>query len=263
MAAPGRYFWDATWNTTGGCSPVSPGCDHCYAASEAATRQTSRLARLHLGVTRWVSGRPIHNGKLNLLPPGDPGWLWPLRFNGAENPLLGPGQPSLIFIASMADIFHDRLPASHIDKTIGTVVASPHIGLLVTKRPARMARYLSGRPDSWKGRLWCGFSAENQEWFDKRWPQVRPLAEAGWMTFVCLAPMLGPITLPPDFLELATWSVVGGEQGKGHRPIDPDWARALRDQCVKAGMPFHLYQMAGRARIPEDLRVGQFPKATV
>ena len=77
--------------------------------------------------------------------------------------------------------------------------------------------------------------------------------------------MIGPVKLPPDFLAYGNrvWVIVGGEQrtNANHvpRPMDPDWARALRDQCEKAGVWFNLLQMSGRKDIPHDLFVRQFP----
>jgi protein gp37 len=93
---------------------------------------------------------------------------------------------------------------------------------------------------------------------------VRPLAEAGWFVFVSIAPMLAPVTLPPDFLALGkrTWCIVSGEQrvpGTRPRYMDPDWARAVRDQCRKANVAFFMKQMAKGGYIPPDLQIRQFP----
>ena len=110
-------------------------------------------------------------------------------------------------------------------------------------------------------RLWLGFSAENQKCFDERWAHMRPLAERGWTVFCSIAPMLGSVTLPPNFLAHGEriWAIVSGEQGKYARPMNPDWARAIRDQCREAGVPFFMLQMAHRKPIPADLRVREFP----
>ena len=85
----------------------------------------------------------------------------------------------------------------------------------------------------------------------------------GGSLFVSIAPMLGPVTLPSDFLALGkrTWVIVAGEQGphKACRDMDPDWARALRDQCRASGIPFFLKQMARKEPIPPGLLIRQFP----
>ena len=102
-------------------------------------------------------------------------------------------------------------------------------------------------------------SAENQEWFDLRWKDVRPLADAGWFVYVALSPLLGPVTLPPEFLALGkrTWVVVYGECNRWEperaRPMEADWARAIRDQCQAAGIPFFLRGMHTPGYIPPDL----------
>ena len=97
---------------------------------------------------------------------------------------------------------------------------------------------------------------------------MRALAAAGWFVFVSIAPMLGPVTLPPDFLALGQrgWVICSGEQGlhKFCRDLDPRWARALRDQCRESGVPFFMKQMARREAnpIPPDLMMTttrQFP----
>jgi hypothetical protein len=114
-------------------------------------------------------------------------------------------------------------------------------------------------------KLLLGFSAENQKWFDRRWADMRPLAEAGYFVYVALSPLLGPVTLPPDFLALGkrTWVVVYGECNRWERelcrPLEPNWVRAIRDQCSTAGIPFFIRGMHTGAHIPPDLHIRQFP----
>jgi len=109
------------------------------------------------------------------------------------------------------------------------------------------------------------FSAENQECFDERWPDLRPFAEAGWFVFVSISPMLGPVTLQPDFVAFGprTWVIVNGEceqiNPEECRPMDADWARAVRDQCRAAGIPFFMRAMHSGAYVPPDLHIRQFP----
>jgi protein gp37 len=143
----------------------------------------------------------------------------------------------------MSDLFYKR-PDAIISRVCATIAMSDHIGLLLTKRTARMASYFSTLDPRtrkrWLPRLWLGFSAEDQRWFDCRWADVRPLAQAGWRVFVSVAPMIGPVVLPDDFLALGprVWVIVAGEQGPHDRcrNMDPDWARTIRDQCKKAGV---------------------------
>jgi protein gp37 len=125
------------------------------------------------------------------------------------------------------------------------------------------ARLSSSAISRWQKHLWLGFSAERQTQFDRRWPPMRDLAARGWTVFVSIAPMLEPVTLPPDFLALgaSVWVIVSGEQGPHRlcRDMDPKWARAVRDQCAAAGIPFFCKQMARREPIPPHLYVRQFP----
>jgi protein gp37 len=145
------------------------------------------------------------------------------------------------------------------------IALSNHIGQLLTKRPHRMAAYFSTLPSGtqqrWRQKLWLGFSAERQQEFDERWPHMRKLAERGWTVFASVAPMLAPVRLPPDFLAYGDriQVICSGEQGRGARFMDLDWARAVRDQCAAAGVPFFFLQCAGRQPIPHDLFVRQFP----
>jgi protein gp37 len=274
-----RYdWWDATWNPFGGCEHVSPGCRFCYAAAQAATLHQEagprrRVVPLYAGTVDRVNDRFAFNGVLTALEPGHEVWTWPLRWQGSGQPLLGPGKPSLIFVGDMADLFIKERPKSVIDRTIGTIAASDHLGMLLTKRSERMVDYLGAtrlppsRLARWQMRLWLGFSAERQPEFDTRWNHMRILAASGWTVFASIAPMLAPINLPHDFLALRAhgWVIVSGEQGRRERcrDMDPSWARAVRDQCNLSGVPFFCKQMARREPIPPDLFVRQFPTVRI
>jgi protein gp37 len=265
-------WWDATWNVVGGCSRVSPGCKLCYAAQVAGTKSWPYpgSARIHDGVTITIGKRRVFNGKLTVAPEGHPLWKWPLSWRGVEHPKLGTGKPALIFVGDMSDVFHEGRADEVIDHVCVNVAISDHIGLLLTKRSARMAEYFTKQSRAtvrrWQPKLWLGFSTERQIEFDSRWADIRRLASAGWPTFVSIAPMLGPVTLPPDFLALGnrTWVIVAGEQGPHDRcrDMDPQWARAIRDQCAAAGIPFFMKQMARGAAIPPDLHIRQFPSVS-
>jgi protein gp37 len=228
------------------------------------------LTDVHQGVTDRVNGRAVFNGKLTALPATHRSWDWPLEWSGAKRPKLGTGRPSLVWIGDMSDVFIEDRPTEIINRALATVVISDHIGLVLSKRTARLAEYFAALDPRtvmrWQSKLWPGFSAERQQEFDSRWADVRPLANAGWFVFASLAPLIAPVTLPPDFLALGnrTWCIVSGEQKIPRtrpRPMDPDWARAVRDQCKEAGIPFFMKQMAKGAPIPPDLQIRQFPSA--
>jgi len=245
-----------------GCKPLTPGCLNCYAARCAGTLQTATDIALYVGTTDLKAGRYTFNGELRVLPPGHPSWTFPRDWKGAANPVLGPGKPSLLWISDMSELFLPGRPMAVIDRTLGMVAISDHIGLVLTKCPNRLAAYFHNQP-RWRSKFWLGFSAERQIEFDQRWPALRTLAKRGWPIFVSIAPMLGLVTFPRDFLDLCIWVICSGEQGpSAHvRYMQPNWARRVRDQCVAAGVPFFLKQMTGKKPIPPDLVMyQQFPK---
>src|SRR5262249_49171195 len=247
---------------------ISPGCTNCYAAQVAGTKTWpyANSAGVHNGVTVVKGTRRIFNGEVTAAPEFHTSWTWPLTWSGAKHPKLGPGKPSLIFVGDMADLFYKR-PNEIIDRVCATIVLSDHIGLLLTKRTRRMAAYFAAQSPltvrRWQRQLLLGFSAERQCEFNLRWQDMRGLAEAGWMTFVSLAPLIAPVGLPDDFLARGRWVIVAGEQGRLRdcRDMDPNMARNVRDQCKKAGIPFFMKQMAKGAYIPAGLQIRQFPSA--
>jgi protein gp37 len=247
----------------------SPGCQNCYAAQIAGTKTWpfKGSAEVHNGVTVLRGKRRIFNGKITAAPDWHPQWTWPLKWKGAKHPKLGPGKPSLIFIGDMSDLFYKR-PDAIITRVCATIAVSEHIGLLLTKRTARMAEYFTALDPRtvrrWQPKLWLGFSAENQEWFDLRWANMHSLANAGWRVFVSIAPMIGPVLLPDSFTALGprVWVIVAGEQGPHGRcrDMDPRWARSVREQCTEADIRFFMKQMAKGAPIPPDLQIRDFPQ---
>jgi protein gp37 len=137
-----------------------------------------------------------------------------------------------------------------INRILKIAVLSPHIGLVLTKYPKVMAKYFLQKPAWWRKKFILIFSAGNQPWWDVRWEIMRPLAEQGWKVGTSIAPMLTRVVVRPDFLRLARWCIVGGEQAPGKRPMNPDDARALRDQCDGASLPIFIKQMTRGWRPP-------------
>ena len=261
MGHPTDIEWtDATWNPIGGCSIKSPGCINCYAQLLAGTRLTKHP--LYAGVTDTVKGKPVFNGKMTIAADDHDVWRWPLKWRGAKYPRMGTGMPSLIFVGDMADLFHEDRPPADIVRVTDICAQSKHISQLLTKRPDVMAYHfqhverIAPMPN-----VWLGFSAERQQEFDERWPEMRPLAEVGWTIFVSVEPMLERVRLPKDFLALQSRAqiIVGGESGADRRETHPDWMRYIRDECIEAGVPYFTKQMTGKAPIPDDLMVRQFP----
>lgn len=193
------------------------------------------------------------------------------------NPVTGCTEVSAGFVNSMSDLFHDSVPDEFIAQVWGVMAWSPqHTFQVLTKRHARMRSLLSSRDfksrvdDAWYdfGRryamperrvdppkhpydrwplpnVWLGVSAENQQWAGIRIPAL--LDTPAVVRFVSAEPLLGPIRLgaiPPlvGGVPKIDWLIVGGESGHGARPMNPDWARGLRDECEDAGVAFLFKQ---------------------
>jgi protein gp37 len=257
----GRY-WDATApNVVGGCVIADRSCYFCYAAPYAGDIHAANEVELYRGTVEWRNGRWTWTGLLTKLPPDHPHHTYPLRWPGVEQPLLGPGKPSILWLNSMTDLFVPGRPTEDFDRLLVNTAISPHniIGLILTKYPKGMVEYFSTKPAWWRKRFILVFSAGDQRWWDVRWRIMRPLAEAGWIVGTSIQPMLGPVVLPPDFLRLGRWVICGGEQHPGHRVMDEDDARALCDQVKAAGLPIFVKQMT-TGWLPLDLLFRELPK---
>lgn len=219
MAQATKIEWtDATWNPVTGCTKVGPGCDHCYA---------ERFAE------RWrgIEGHPYEQG-FDLR-------LWPERIG---QPLRW-RKPRLVFVNSMSDLFHKRVPAAFIDAVFDTMeLADQHVYQILTKRSSLMARYVNKRyrERSVPEHIWLGVSIEDREHLARLAHLQRANAT---IRFISFEPLLGPIgTINLDGI---AWAIVGGESGPKARPMDADWARQLRDQCIAQDVAFFFKQWGG------------------
>ncbi|MBI5243803.1 MAG: phage Gp37/Gp68 family protein [Elusimicrobia bacterium] len=227
MAFESAIEWtESTWNPVTGCTKISPGCKFCYAETFAE---------------RWrgIPGHPYEQG-FDLK-------LWPAR---VRLPLTWK-EPRIILVNSMSDLFHEDVPDDFIEQVFETMAAAHwHQFQLLTKRPERFAdwsrsRYSQPGPGAnggrrrWPGHVWAGTSVESQ---DYAWRIDHLLQVPADIRFLSLEPLLGPITLRGLWLEGIQWMIVGGESGHGARPMNPEWARDLRDQCVSARVPFFFKQ---------------------
>ncbi len=167
-----------------------------------------------------------------------------------------------MFVCSMGDLFHKDVPTSYIAQVFRMMeYCTQHIFLVLTKRPERMKQLINGVVTGWetehRKHIWLGVTAENQEQADKRIPILLSVPAA--VRFLSIEPMLEPLTLAGfdgvntyrPWLDkvawgtpLINWVICGGESGPGARPMHPDWARSLRDECANAGVPFFLKQMS-------------------
>ena len=289
----GIEWTDRTWSPIMGCTKVSPGCDHCYAERLAK----GRLKRLYPDGFDHITLRPDHLH--------DP-WGWK--------------KPQKIFVCSMSDLFHPRVPFLYILRAFVVMAGAPqHTFQVLTKRPGRMAHFAnvllpqySQGTIPWPSNVWAGTSVESAKYLPRldvlarvpakvRFVSAEPLLGSvdlrPWLTKVCpfcrkstgwcacdigeMADDQGYLDEVPDdqFVEgegvdydaafarfshdnadlppVLSWVIVGGESGPGARPMHPQWARDIRDQCQEAGVPFFFKQSGEWA--PEWLHISGPP----
>jgi protein gp37 len=205
---------DATWNPVTGCTKVSPGCKHCYAERLARRLQAMGNARYRNGFAVT-----LHPSQIDL----------PLRWRG----------PRRIFVNSMSDLFHEAVPEQFIVNVFDVMArASWHVFQVLTKRAERLAALAPRLP--WPDNVWQGVSVENARYTSR----IAPLQTVpARVRFLSVEPLLGPIPALP--LEGIHWVIVGGESGPRHRPLDPAWVHEIRDQCLRARVPFFFKQWGG------------------
>lgn len=249
---------DATWNPITGCSVVSPGCTNCYAMKLAGTRLKHHPTRA--GLTTESKAGPVWNGQV--------------RFN--ESMLLEPlkwRRPRMIFVCAHGDLFAEGVPERWIDQVFAVMAqAQQHTFQVLTKRPERMRFYLTERFGRYRVQeeavrllrgdaeprphwplpnVWLGVSVEDQKRADERIPILLETPAA--IRWISAEPLLGPIIIRDaicagkvhgsgDVSATINWVVAGGESGPNARPMHPDWARSLRDECAAIGTPFLFKQ---------------------
>jgi protein gp37 len=247
-----------TFNPWIGCQKVSPGCDHCYAEAMMADRY---------GRVVWGP----HGDRSRTSPQN---WNKPRAWDRAA---AATGVRAKVFCASLADVFDNHRSVLPVWRSSlwRLIAETPNLDwLLLTKRPQNIARML---PDGlvapawgngWRN-VWLGTTVENQAEADRRIPHL--LAVPAVLRFLSCEPLLGPVDLtwrgmpgqmdalagyiPPDVTDHTPrgldWIIAGGESGPGARPMHPDWARSLRDQCAAARVPFLFKQWGEWAPDPE------------
>jgi protein gp37 len=221
----------ASWNPVTGCTKVSPGCDHCYAAALAG-----RLLRTH-----YLAHPAAVQTRENAIDPFAVR-LWPERLNEPNRWK----RPRRIFVNSMSDLFHRDIPEEFVLRIFEIMIeCNRHTYQILTKRPSRVHRFLKRNSQLLDGaclpsHIWIGTSVENQM-VAYRVAHLRLIPAT--VRFLSCEPLLGPLTL--DLADLH-WVIAGGESGPGHRPMELAWARSIRDQCMDAGVPFFFKQVGGR-----------------
>ncbi len=215
MASKSSIEWtEYTWNPVTGCTKISPGCRNCY-----AERMAKRLQAM--GQANYINGFEVSLHEHVLEAPF--GWK----------------RPSIVFVNSMSDLFHENVPPYFIHKMFDVMrQASHHQYQVLTKRAECLAEISASL--TWPDNVWMGVSIENADYMFR----AGALRQTGArIKFLSLEPLLGP--LPNLDLRDMDWVIVGGESGPHARPMKESWVIQIRDQCLAAGVPFFFKQWGG------------------
>jgi protein gp37 len=220
----GIQWTEVTWNPTTGCDRISPGCDNCYALALAKRLKAMGVAKYQ------TDGHPATSG---------PGFGVSVHAAALHEPYTW-RSPRTVFVNSMSDLFHARVPLGFVRDVFAVIEDTPqHTYQVLTKRSARLRKVAGSL--SWPENLWLGVSVENAEEF-RRIDDLRQVGAA--VRFLSCEPLLGPL----DGIDLRGigWVIAGGESGPNYRPMRLEWARGIRDACNAAAVPFFFKQWGGR-----------------
>lgn len=285
----GIEWTDATWNPVVGCSIISPGCTNCYAMKQANRILDGNPSSPHYaGTTKKVNGNAIWTGKIGLAP--DHILTAPLRWKKPRKIFVN--SMGDLFHENIPDVVIDTVFGV-------MALAQQHTFQVLTKRASRMRDYMTridvggihdavlaiskGNKDMieiaeempWPlSNVWLGVSVEDQIRADERIPFLLNISSR-ITTFLSCEPLLGQVDLTKvaragtsSFNALEgfdygnkkiNWVIVGGESGPGARPMDLEWARSLRDQCIVNSTPFFMKQIDKKIAVPDDLMIRKFP----
>lgn len=241
---------EETWNALIGCDKVSAGCKNCYAIKTAWIRMHNpAMKEKYAGTVEKTA-----NGSLN----------WTGKVSMHEESLLKPlkaRKPTVYFVNSMSDLFHKDVPWNFIYKVFEVMLLTPqHTYQVLTKRAERLheindinLHLQRNYPDATLPlkNVWIGVSVEDQKAANERMPYLNLIPAA--VKFLSCEPLLGPVDLHKaldhtlkyhagGLKNCISWVIAGGESGPGARPMHPDWARSLRDQCAAADVPYFFKQ---------------------
>ena len=246
---------EATWNPLRGCARVSEGCRFCYA--ERVADRFSGTGQPYEGLTtRGKDGQPRWNNEIMLVP------------HMLKKPLSWK-QPRRIFVNSMSDLFHEKVPFDYIQQVFDVMrQASWHEFQILTKRAERLAE-LAPQID-WSPNVWMGVSIEDSRVIDRA-DALREVPAT--IRFLSLEPLIGSI--PNLNLKGLDWAIIGGESGNEARIMEPEWAVDLLNQCRSANVPCFIKQMGTQwakrqgsksrkgddfSEFPEALQVREYPR---
>jgi protein gp37 len=227
MAETSIEWTDATWNPVAGCTVITAGCTNCYAMRMAA-RLDAMGQRKYRGLTRRSGGRAVWTGKVHT----------------DESALAVPAswsRPRRVFVNSMSDLFHDKVPASFIGRVWDVMEATPrHTYQILTKRPDRMAEILRRDGFDVLPNVWLGSSVEDARVLD-RLDDLRRVPAA--VRFVSFEPLIGSVAAAN--LKGIHWAIVGGESGPRARSMEPSWVDEIEALCRRYRTAFFFKQWGG------------------
>lgn len=212
MMANSKIEWtNKSWNPVTGCSKVSEGCKHCYA--EVMARRLKAMGQI-----KYSNGFHVTTHEESLIEP--------LKWH----------KPQMIFVCSMGDLFHEKVPDDFIDRVMKTIEKTPqHRYQLLTKRADRMAVYFSNHPIPHNA--WLGVTVECKSSIP-RIDLIRKLnASVKFLSCEPLVEDLGKMNL-----DGINWIIVGGESGMQARPMKEDWALNVKQQAETMSIPFFFKQ---------------------
>lgn len=216
MTSTSKIEWtEQTWNPTVGCTKISAGCKNCYAETMAKRLQ--------------AMGTPGYEKGFELV-------VLPQRLDDPKRRK----KPTVYFVNSMSDVFHDRIPDEYIERIFDVIRETPHHTYqILTKRAARMARFFKTRDVPVNA--WLGTSVENRRHGVPRIDHLRKVP-AG-VRFLSVEPLLEDVG-ELDLKDIH-WVIVGGESGPKARPMKEEWADAVRLQCEEQKVAFFFKQWGG------------------
>jgi protein gp37 len=215
MSSKSKIEWtEVTWNPVTGCSKISEGCRNCYA---------ERMAhRLHaMGNKRYQNGFEVT-----------------LHHDLLDSPLSWK-KPKMIFVNSMSDLFHDKVPFSFIKRVFETMEkADWHIFQIITKRSKRLVEVADKL--NWPPNVWMGVTVESDKYL-YRMKDLQNIPAS--VRFVSIEPLLS--ALSDIFTDSIDWVIVGGESGPKCRMMKAEWVRSIREKCINDKTPFFFKQWGG------------------
>ncbi|GAB3468230.1 phage Gp37/Gp68 family protein [Massilia terrae] len=216
MTTGTKIEWtEMTWNPTVGCTKISPGCKNCYAEKMAERLRAMRAPGYENGF------------ELTLLP------------KRLDDPL-GRKKPTVYFVNSMSDLFHEGVPFAYIDLVFEVIVkAHWHTFQILTKRADRMAEYFQSRVAP--ANAWLGVSVEDRKYGLPRINHLRTVNAT--VRFLSVEPLLEDLGAMD--LRNIHWVIVGGESGPKARPMRQEWVESIQEQCEEQNAAFFFKQWGG------------------